>query len=136
MDIMDIMGYKTCFAWISNELNNLPLCLGSKYRDLWSLELLTPNWLIHVRANRRAMVGPCTIKNPTCTLEKMEDIFQAWWNAWYNEKLADFVAKPPKWYQSGPAIQVGDIVVFQKRPEEQKLGSPIWSADRVVQTVP
>ena len=27
---MDIMGYETCFAWISNELNNLPLCLGSK----------------------------------------------------------------------------------------------------------
>ncbi len=104
MDIMDIMGYETCFAWISNELNNLPLCLGSKYRDLGSLDLLTPNWLIHVRANRRAMVGPCTIEYPTCTLEKMEDIFQAWWNAWYNEKLADFVAKPPKWYRSGPVI--------------------------------
>ncbi len=40
--------------------------------------------------------------------------------------LADFVAKPPKWYRSGSAIQVGDIVVFQKRPEEQKLGIPIW----------
>jgi hypothetical protein len=44
---MDIMGYETCFAWISNELNNLPLCLGSKYRDLGSLDLLTPNRLIH-----------------------------------------------------------------------------------------
>ncbi len=57
---MDIMGYKTCFAWISNELNNLPLCLGSKYRDIGSLDLLTPNRLIHGRANRRDMVGPCT----------------------------------------------------------------------------
>jgi hypothetical protein len=52
---MDIMGYETCFAWISNELNNLPLCLGSKYRDLGSLDLLTPNWVIHGRANRMAM---------------------------------------------------------------------------------
>ena len=66
----------------------------------------------------------------------MEDVLQAWWNAWYNEKLADFVVKPPKWYRSGPAIQVGDIVVFQKRPEEQKLGTPIWSVGRVIQTVP
>jgi hypothetical protein len=82
------------------------------------------------------MVGPCTIESPLRTLEKMEDVFQAWWNAWYNEKLADFVAKPPKFYRSGPAIQVGDIVVFQKRPEEQKLGTPIWSVGRVIQTVP
>jgi hypothetical protein len=44
----------------------------------------------------------------------MEDMFQAWRNAWYNEKLADFVAKPPKWYRPGPDIKVGDIVVFQK----------------------
>ncbi len=58
------------------------------------------------------MVGPCTIESPSRTLKKMEDVFQAWWNAWYNEKLADFVAKQPKWYQSEPAIQVGDIVVF------------------------
>jgi hypothetical protein len=60
------------------------------------------------------MVGPCTIESPLRTLEKMEDVFQAWWNAWYNEKLADFIAKPPKFNRSGPAIQVGDIVVFQK----------------------
>jgi hypothetical protein len=133
---MDIMGYETCFAWISNELNDLTLCLGSKYRDLGSLYLLTPNRLIHRRANRRAMVGPCTIENPTRTLKKMEDFFQTWWNTWYNKKLADFVAKPPKWYRSGPAIQVGDIVVFKKRPEEQKLGSPIWSVCCVIQTVP
>jgi hypothetical protein len=132
---MDIMGYEACFAWISNELNNLPLCLGSKYQDLGSLDLLTPNRLIHGRANRRAMVGLCTIESPSRTLEKIEDVFQAWWNAWYNKKLADFDAKPPKWYRSGPAIQVWDIVVFQKRPEEQKLGTPIWSVSRVIQTV-
>ncbi len=107
---LDIIGNETCFAWISNEQNNLPLCLGSKYRDLGSMDLLTTNQLINGRVNRRAMVGLCTIENPTHTLEKMEDVFQAWWNAWYNEKLADFVVKPTKWYRSGPAIQVGDTV--------------------------
>ena len=133
---LDIMGYETCFAWISNEMNNLPLCLGIKYSDLENLDLLTPNRLIHGRANRRAMVGPCTMENPTLTLEKMEDVFQAWWKAWYDEKLADFVAQPPKWYRNGPAIQVGDIVVFQKRPAEQKLGTPIWTIGRVTEAVP
>jgi hypothetical protein len=82
------------------------------------------------------MIIHVTIENPTLTLEKMEDVFQAWWNAWYNETLADFVVKPPKWYRSGPAIQVGDIFGFQKRPEEQKISTPIWSINRVIQMVP
>ena len=128
---LDIMGYETAFAWISNELNNLPLCLGSKYRDLDSLDLITPNRLIHGRANKRAMCGPCTIAPPSKILEKMGDIFESWWRAWYNEKLADFVAKPPKWLRSDPAVAVGDIVVFQKKAQEQVLGAPIWSIGRV-----
>jgi hypothetical protein len=128
---LDIMGYETAFAWISNELNNLPLCLGSKYKDLDSLDLITPNRLIHGRANKRAMCGPCTIAKPSKILEKMGDIFESWWRAWYNEKLADFVAKPPKWLRSDPAVGVGDIVVFQKKAQEQALGSPIWTIGRV-----
>jgi hypothetical protein len=35
-----------------------------------------------------------------------------WWNAWYDGKLVDSVAKLPKWYRTGPSIQLGD---FQKR---------------------
>jgi hypothetical protein len=96
-----------------------------------TLDLLTPNRLIH----GRAMVRLCTIKNPARTFEKMEDDFQEWSTTWYNKKLADIVAKPPKWYQSGPAIQVGDSRV-QKRPQEQKLGTPIWSVGHIIETVP
>jgi len=75
---LDIMGYETAFAWISNELNNLPLCLGSKFADLDNLDLLTPNRLIHGRSNKRAMSGPCTVDKPSKMLEKMCDIFEAW----------------------------------------------------------
>ena len=133
---LDIMGYETAFAWISNELNNLPLCLGSKYKDLDNLDLLTPNRLIHGRSNRRAMSGPCTVDKPSKMLEKMNEIFEAWWKAWHNEKLADFVVKPAKWFRSSPAICVGDIVVFQKKGQEQSLGTPIWTIGRVVKADP
>jgi len=133
---LDLMGFETAFAWISNELNNLPLCLGTKYRDLDSLDLLTPNRLIHGRANRRAMSGPCTVDKPSKMLEKMYDVFEAWWKAWYNEKLADYVAKPPKWLRSDPNLKEGDVVIFQKRGGEQVLGSPIWTVGRVVEAEP
>ncbi len=74
---LDIMGYETAFAWISNELNNLPLCLGSKYRDQDSLNLITPNRLIHGRAKKRAMCGPCTIAPPSKILDEDGRHFRA-----------------------------------------------------------
>lgn len=131
---LDILGYETAFAWVSNELNNLPLCLGSRYRDLDNLDLITPNRLIHGRSNKRAMSGPCTIERPSKMLEKMDDVFEAWWKAWYDEKITDFVAKPPKWFRSDPPLRPGDIVVFQKRGADQVLGSPVWSVGRIVDT--
>jgi len=129
---LDIMGFETAFGWLSNELNNMPICLGSRYRDLDSLDLLTPNRLIHGRANKRAMSGPCTVDKPSKMLEKMEQVFEAWWRAWYQEKLADYVAKPCKWLKSDPALKEGDIVIFHKHGGEQALGSPVWSVGRVI----
>ena len=128
---LDVLGFETAFSWISNELNNLPLCLGSRYKDLDNLYLFTPNRLIHGRSNRRAMSGPCVVEKPSKMLEKIEDVFQAWWQAWHSEKLADYVAKPPKWFRSDPNLQIGDIVIFQKKGIEQVLGSPIWTIGRI-----
>jgi len=131
---LDILGLETAFAWVSNELNNLPTCLGSKYRGLDNLDLITPNRLIHGSSNRRAMSGPCTSESPSKMLAKMDDIFEAWWKTWHNERIADYVAKPPKWFRSDPDLQPGDIVIFQKKGHEQVMGSPIWSIGRVVST--
>lgn len=128
---LDILGYETAFAWISNELNNLPWCLGSRYRDLDHLDLITPNRLIHGRANKRALSGCCTFGAPSQMLEKMDAVFESWWKAWYTEKLADFVAAPRKWARSDQPLRVGDIVVFEKTGDEQKLGQPVWRVGRV-----
>ena len=76
---LDILGFETAFAWTSNELNNLPMCLGSRYKNMDNLDLITPNRLIQGRANKRAMSGPCSIENPTKMLEKMDDVFDARW---------------------------------------------------------
>jgi len=128
---LDLIGFETAFAWISNELNNMPICLGSKYKDLDHLDLLTPNRLIHGRANKRALSGCCMVGAPSTMLARMEDVFQAWWKAWYEEKLADFVARPSKWLKSDPPLQVGDIVLFLKTGEEQTLGEPVWRLGRI-----
>ena len=129
---LDILGFETAFAWTSNELNNLPMCLGSRYKNMDNLDLITPNRLIQGRANKRAMSGPCSIENPTKMLEKMDDVFDAWWRVWSEERLADFVAKPPKWFRSDPDLKLGDIVVFHKRGPEQAIESPVWTIGRIV----
>ena len=129
---LDILGFETAFAWVSNELNNLPICLGTRYKDLDNLDLITPNRLIQGRSNRRAMSGPCSIESPSKMLEKMEDVFQAWWKVWSDERLADYVAKPPKWFRSDPDLELGNIVVFQKKGPEQAIGSPVWTIGRIV----
>jgi hypothetical protein len=77
------------------------------------------------------MSGPCTVDKPSKMLEKMHQVFEAWWQAWYKEKLTDFVVQPPKRLRSDPNLKVGDIVIFQKRGQEQVLGSPIWTVGRV-----
>jgi len=128
---LDLLGYETAFAWISNELNNLPLCLGTRYRDIDHLDLLTPNRLIHGRANKRALSGCCMVEKPSVMLERMNDVFEAWWKAWHEEKLADYVAGPVKHSKSDRPPQEGDIVIFQKDGAEQVLGEPIWRIGRV-----
>ncbi len=56
-------------------------------------------------------------------LETMDHVFEAW----HTKKLADFVAKPPKWLRSNPYLHVGDVVIFQKCPADQVMDSPMWT---------
>jgi len=110
----------------------MPLCLGTRYRNLDHLDLLTPNRLIHGRANKRALSGCCMIDKPSAMLEKMHEVFEAWWQAWSEEKLVDFVASPIKKGRTTQVAKVGDIVIFQKTGAEQVLGEPIWRIGRIV----
>jgi hypothetical protein len=121
---------------IANDLNNIPICLGSNFKDLGELDLLTPNRLLLGRNNRRSLSGPCTVDVPSRMLEAAEAVFSSWWSLWNDTKLSDFVCKPPKWFRSSPNLEVGDIVIFCKTGPEQKLGQLIWTVGRVVEANP
>jgi hypothetical protein len=133
---LDILSYESAFAFVSNDLNNMPVCVGANFKDLSELDILTPNRLILGRNNCRSMSSPCTVDCKSRMLEGIENVFQAWWQVWNYTKLSDFVLKPLKWFQSSPNLEVGDIVVFCKEGHEQKLGQTIWTVGRVVEANP
>jgi hypothetical protein len=129
---LDIMSYETAFAWTSNELNNLPLCLGSKYVNLEHTDLITPSRLLFGRNNKRAPSGFCTLDKPSRLLEQMEMVEKSWWQTWKQEKLSDFIPKLSKWitgdeYKPKP----GDIVIFTREESDHQLGSPVWRTGRI-----
>ena len=43
---MDLFAFETAFSVISNELNCLPLCLGSCYDGIMRADLITPSQLL------------------------------------------------------------------------------------------
>ena len=115
---MDILRYETVFSWICNELNSLPLCLGSNYRDLEHSDLITPNRLLLGRNNKRAVGGLNVDCQPQNVQRQMEDVMTAWWDVWLAEKLGSLVPKPPKWETGEPQIEVGDVVVFVREKND------------------
>jgi len=130
---LDIMSYETAFTWVANELNNLPICIGSKYKNLEHTDLITPSRLIFGHTNRRALSGCCSLGKPSLILQQMEDVFKAWWSTWRDEKLCDFIPQPNKWMKTSYEPRIGDIVVFLKQDQDQVMGEPIWRTGRIVQ---
>ena len=130
---LDIMSYETAFAWIANELNNFPICLGSRTAKLDQLDLITPARLIHGRNNRRSLVGPVTLDVPSRLMKQVETVEKAWWDMWKTEKILEFIPQPPKWHESYGELNVGDIVIFLKADKEVSLGGPVWKIGRAVE---
>lgn len=128
---LDIMTYETAFLAISNELNNLPICLGSRTSNLEHSDLITPSRLILGRNNRRALGGFARIDGPSRLMEQMETVFKAWWEVWKDERLVDYIPQPGKWTESKGEIKVGDVVIFLKSDKDQTLGDPVWKMGRV-----
>ncbi len=127
---LDILSFESAFCYVSNEINNFPICQASGFKDLAELDILTPNRLLLGRNNRRSMSGPCTVDSKSRMLESLEAVFQTWWGLWNDIRLADFVSKPPKWFRSSPNLEVGDVVVFTKDGSDQKLGEVVWTVER------
>ena len=130
---MDITAIETAFCWISNQLNNLPLCLGNRTSNLDSVDLITPSRLILGRASTRASGGYARISPPSRLVEKMDLVFQGWWKIWETEKLADYIPQASQGNGASVTVGVGDIVLMLKDPDEVKLGGPIWRIARVTE---
>ena len=129
---LDILNFQTGFYVICNELNNLPIGLGSKYKDLDQLDLLTANRLVHGRNNVRAPWGPFQVSHkPQRLLKQMESVYDAWWAAWDSEWSANLIPRPSKWPEGKPLINVGNIVVFKRLGKDSELGRTPWRIGRV-----
>ena len=128
---LDILNYETAFSFCANELNNIPVCLGSRYRGLSHQDLLSPNRLLMGRNNTRSPVGIPNLHGRTRLLDQNEDLFKAWWNVWKTERLIEYIPQPQKWQKTGYQPKQGDIVIFPRRDAEKKLGVPPWVVGQV-----
>ena len=111
---LDILSYETNFQWISNELNNLPICTSGRYKNLEKIQLITPNRLLLGRNNRRAASGPVRMEPPTRLLKQNELVYESWWKVWRDEKIVEYIPQPPKWSKSDDVVKTGDIVLFPR----------------------
>ena len=128
---LDILNYETAFSFCANELNNIPVCLGSRYRGLSHQDLLSPNRLLLGRNNTRAPTGIPNLHCRSRLLDQNEDLFKAWWNVWKTERLVEYIPQPKKWQKTGYQPKVGDIVLFPRRDAERKIGVPPWVVGQV-----
>lgn len=129
---LSLYGYGTAFAWISAQLNNLPICLANKYKNLDCLDLITPSRLLLGRNSNRAITATVKITSPGPLMKKLEKVSDAWWNLWRTQWIANLVPKPTKWAGSRPELNVSDIVLFKKSGADAKVGQTPWRTGRVV----
>ena len=129
---LDILTYETCFAYIANELNNMPICVGSRTESLDGADIISPSRLILGRNNRRAMVGPVQMTGPSRILDQIEQVTQAWWDIWKDTHLTEYIPQPKGW-KNTECVKVGDIVLFLVTDSEHLLGQPRWKIARVAE---
>jgi len=128
---LDALGFETAYSWICSQLNSLPICLGSRVKDLDNLEIITPNRLIMGRSSTRAIGGHVRFEPPSKMVSQMDEVYEVWWNLWKEEKIVDFVPQPSKWNKSNDDIREGDIVLILQNADEVKLGGPLWKIARI-----
>ena len=130
---LDLYGYETAFAYIANELNSMPLCLGSKYENLEHTDLITPSRLMLGRNNRRSPTGYPRIQSKSSQIAQLDEVHRAWWKTWKNEKLEDYIPAPRKWHGNTRPPIVGDIVIFIQ--DECALGESHWRLGRITRLI-
>lgn len=126
----DPLSFETALGYITNELNSLPLCLGSRYTNLETLDLITPSRLLLGRNNKRAPIGRVKRDNPGPILQQMAVLEEAWWESWKRLKINDYVPRANKWHKSVDVVVRGDIVVFPREPSNT-ITTSTWRIGRV-----
>ena len=139
---LDSLAYETAFQYIANELNNLPMCLGSRYTDLDHADLITPSRLILGRNNRRAPTGYARVdqdkgysKNKSKQIKDLDSVHKAWWKVWQQERLADYIPRPRKWIKTTRVPEVDDVVIYLERDKDVTLGKTLWKLGKVIKTI-
>ena len=109
----------------------MPICLGSRVKDIDHLEVITPARLIMGRSSMRSIGGHARIESPSKLVAQMDKVYEQWWEIWKEEKIIDFIPQPAGWRNNNDDIQVGDIVLMLQNANDVKLGGPIWRIARV-----
>ena len=120
---LSILAYETGLSFVCNELNNLPLFIGSKTSEIDHIDLITPSRLMFGRASNRSLTSPVSLDKPTKLLAQMDDVYESWWKVWTTEKLADYIPKVNKFNKTSQQPMVGDVIVFTKLEGEKFVGN-------------
>ena len=115
---LSLIQWETLMQQISNSMNNMPIGIRHKRRNLESLDLITPNRLILGRNNERSPNAPLVIcPDHKKIIDQNANIFRAWFKAWLIGYLPQLMERP-KWHSTGREMLVGDIVLFLKSSGE------------------
>ena len=130
---LDILSYETAFSYAANQINCLPICLGSKTDELGGTDLITPSRLILGKNNLRAAGCVTHIERPGRLMEQLLEVEAAWWRVWHDQKLVDFIPSARKWRDSDDNVRIGDIVIFIPTTGQEKLCKTTpWRTGEVV----
>ena len=75
--------------------------------------MLTPNMLRIGRNNERAWDGPLRLPGGGELLDKVQELYEAWFKIW-NVSYIPKLMYQPKWWKQDRDLKEGDVIYFQK----------------------
>ena len=118
---LSVIQWETLAIKIANSINNLPIGIGNKTKDVENLDILTPNRLILGRNNDRCPTAPLEMAHDhKRIIESNNKFFKAWFNSWLISYVPTLIERP-KWHYDDKAIEIGDVVLFLKAEQEFNL---------------
>ena len=111
---LSVIQWETLGLQIANSINNLPIGIGNKTKDIENLDILTPNRLLLGRNNDRCPTAPLELsQDHKRIIETNLRIFKAWFHSWLVSYVPTLIERP-KWHEDDKEIVVGDVILFLK----------------------